>query len=144
MKENKEKKEHNSFYAKRKNIKSNKLINPLPQNHKNIIKKIKTNIFSPSSNSNKKKFTEFIKLFHSELSNKTKSLKSPLLYQGNNLRENLQIFNKTLNEVKIERPKIKIKINSTEHKIINYSILFKIALMIQEQMSTAKRKNFLY
>ena len=119
MKEKKENKENNSFYVKRKNIKSNKLINPLPQNHKNIIKKIKTNIFSPSSNSNKKKFTEFIKLFHSELSNKTKSLKSPLLYQGNNLRENLQIFNKTLNEVKIERPKIKIKINSTEHNNMN-------------------------
>ena len=115
MKENKE----NIFYSIRKNIKSNKLINPLPQNHKNILKKIKTNIFSPSTNSNKKKITEFIKLFHSEISNKTKSLKSPILCKSNNLRENLQIFNKTLNEVKIERPKIKIKINSTEHNNMN-------------------------
>lgn len=115
MKENKE----NSFYAKRKNIKSNKLINPLPQNHKNVLKKIKTNIFSPSTNSNKKKFTEFIKMFHSELLNKTKSLKSPILYKSNNLKENLQNFNKTLNEVKIERPKIKIKINSHEHNNMN-------------------------
>ena len=110
MKENKE----NNFYGKRKNIKSNKLINPLPQNHKNILKKIKTNIFSPSTSSNKKKITEFFKLFHSEISNKTKTLKSPILYKSNNLRENFQIFNKTLNDVKIERPKIKIKINSTE------------------------------
>lgn len=108
-----------NFYAKRKNIKSNKLINPLPLNHKNILKKIKTNIFSPSTNSNKKKVTEFIKLFRSELLNKTKSIKSPILYRSNNLRENLQIFNKTLNEAKIERPKIKIKINSTEHNNIN-------------------------
>jgi len=115
MKENQE----NNFYAKRKSIKSNKLINPLPQNHKNILKKIKTNIFSPPTYSNKKKLNDYIKLFHSELSNRTKSLKSPLLYRSNNLREQMQIFNKTLNEMKIERPKIKIKINSTEHNNMN-------------------------
>ena len=149
-----EKIQKNKFYKIKAKISNNNknLINRYQPKNKKILKKIETNLLNLKDISGRNNIDSFIKSFQTQISDRKKTIESPIKNNNNSQFNINKNSSNNLNDEKVlfERPKIRIKLTTdtinNNHTISseksNKSIQYKVHKIKPKKLNYLTKSNF--